>query len=254
MTREIKAEFKKLLTIRSTYILSILVIVLVVVVGFWPEGWDLTPSELNNPFHLTTEILGPLALTVIAAVVASLSMTHEYRYNTIDYSLTRTNRRGKILVAKFIVLSVYALILTALIATLTPLSSYLGIVAHGHTLVPQTFHWSELIWTSLFYGWGYAMAGFALAMLIRNQIAAILAIFLIPSLVEQFVGMLILKHNAVYLPFTALNRVLQSQMPGVPDLPTSSTMSAGSAALIYLGYLVVALVIGWILFHRRDAN
>jgi len=148
------------------------------------------------------------------------------------------------------VVSVYAIFLAALIAVLSPVMSSLGIHAHGHTLVPQTLHYGNLAWRSLFYGWGYGMAGLVLAMLARNQIAAIMALFLIPSLGEQLLGVLLLKHNTVYLPFSALAQVINGSGTG----PTSSTMSASKAAGVYCIYLAVGGIVAWILFLKRDAN
>jgi ABC-type transport system involved in multi-copper enzyme maturation permease subunit len=254
MIAAIKSEFRKLLTVRSTYILTALAAAIVIFVAFYVEGWNLRGVELNNPLQLASDIYGSMTLMIFGGIVALLSMTHEYRYNIINHSLTASNSRGKVLVAKFVVISLYGIFLTVLIAVLSPLMSYLGVAAHGNTLAPQTFDWSNLIWIPLFYGWGITMAGLVLALLIRNQIASFVAIFVIPSVVENFIGFLLLKHNAVYMPFTALSHTIQSQMGVATNTPISSTMSAGHAALIYTGYLVAAWVAGWILFHRRDAN
>ena len=251
MLASLKSEFRKLLTVRSTYFITGFVVILVIFIAFFLEGWQLNGASLHNPGQLASDVTGALTVTIFGAIVAILLVTHEYRYNTIMYTLTSSNRRSKVLVSKFIVTSLYALFLTVLVGVLSPIMAYLGIHAHGHLLVPQTLHYGDLAWRSLFYGWGYAMAGFLLALLTRNQVASIVSLFLIPTLAEQLLGVLLLKHNSVYMPFTALNQVLNGPSSAGP---TSSTFSPVRAAGIYCVYLVVGGIVAWILFYKRDAN
>jgi len=253
MIATLKAEFRKLLTVRSTYIITILVVLAVSLIAFFLEGWNLKGAALHDPAQLAGDVTGALNITVFGAIVAILLMTHEYRYNTIMYTLTSSNSRAKVLAAKVVAASVYALFLVVLIGVLSPVMSYLGVHAHGNTLAPQTLHYGDLIWRSLFYGWAYGMIGLLLAMLTRNQVASIVALFLIPDLVEQLLGFLLLKHNAVYMPFSALTQVINGPS-SAQSMPTASTLSSGNAALVVCVYLVVGWIAAWILFLKRDAN
>jgi len=201
--------------------------------------------------NIASDVTGALNVTVFGAIVAILLMTHEYRYNTIMYTLTSSNSRTKVLIAKFITVSVYALFLAVLIAVLAPSMAYLGIHLHGYKLVPQTLSYGNLAWRSLFYGWGYGMAGLLLAILTRNQVASIVALFVIPGVAEQLLGLL-LKHSTVYLPFSSLNQVIRAGSDRID--PTSSNLSPGKAAGVYCIYLVIGWIVAWILFTKRDAN
>ncbi len=251
MKDALTAEFRKLLTVRSTYFITGLMTLLVILVGFYAQGWRLMGADLQNPNQISSVLLGISAVKVFGAIVGILLMTHEYRYNTILHTLTSSNSRSKVLWSKFIVVSVYAILLSVFTGVLAPLMVYLGVHAHGHVLAPQIIDYGTIVWRNLFYGWGFAMAGLLLAALMRNQIAAIVALFLIPGIVEQLVGALLLKHNSVYLPFSALGQVLSGPSNGAP---TSSAMSAGKAALVYCAYVIVGWIIAWILFLKRDAN
>jgi len=253
MLPTLKAEFRKLLTVRSTYLIAGLVTLLVAFISFLFEGWQLKPAALHDPNQLSGDVTGALGLTVFGAIVAILLVTHEYRYNTIMYTLTSSNSRSKVLLSKFIVVSLYAVLLTALIGTLAPVMSYLGVTAHGHTLAPQTLHYGSLAWRSLFYGWGYGMAGLIIAFLARNQVASIVALFVVPGIIEQLLGMWWLKHNSVYLPFSSLSQVLNGPATG-SGMPTSSSLSSAKAAGVYIVYLVVGWVVAWYMFLKRDAN
>lgn len=245
----LKAEFRKLLTVRSTYIITGFVVLLVTFIAFYVEGWRLNTAALHDPTQLASAVTGALNITIFGAIVAVLLMTHEYRYNTIMYTLTSSNSRSKVLFSKFIAISAYALFLSVLIGALSPVLVYLGVHAHGHSLAPQTLHYGDLIWRSLFYGWGYSIAGLLLAVLLRNQVATIAALFIIPGLGEQLLSLL-LKHNTVYLPFSALAQVIRAGT----ENPSNGHLSPGKAAIVYCIYLVVGWFIAWILFLKRDAN
>lgn len=250
MRDAIKSEFRKLVSVRTTYAFTLLVMTIVILVAFFFEGWKLNAASLHNPMQLASDVTGALNVTVFGAIVAILLMTHEYRYNTIFYTLTSNRSRSKVLLAKFVVVSGYSLLLGALIAVLSPFMAYAGVHSHGHVLVPQTLDVVNLGWRVLFYSWGYGMAGLLLALITRSQVGSIVALFLIPTLVESLIGFYILKHNTVYLPFSALSQVINKGGGG----PMSSTMSPGKAAGVYCIYLAVGWAVGWILFLRRDAN
>jgi ABC-2 type transport system permease protein len=254
MLPALRAEFRKLFTVRSTYFITGGVTVLVMLIAFLLEGWRLQPDSLHNPYQLASDITGALNLTIFGAIIAILLVTHEYRYNTITYTLISSNSRSKVLVAKFVVVSVYAVFLTVLIGVLSPLLAYLGAHAHGLTFAHQTLHYSNLAWRSLFYGWGYGMAGLILALLARNQVASIVALFVIPGVIEQLLTELLLKHNGVYLPFNALSQVLNGPAEGAGSSSISSNLSSGKAAGVYCIYLVVGVAVSWYLFLKRDAN
>lgn len=247
MIAALKAEFRKLLTVRSTYIVTVLVTLLMLFVAGYIEGWRLSPQDLQSPAQFSGDVFGALSLSVFGAIIAILLMTHEYRYNTIMYTLTSSNSRSKVLLAKVVTISAYAVFLTVLIGILSPIASNIGVHLHGHTLAPQTLHVGNLVWRSLFYGWAYGMAGLLLAVLIRVQVGAIAALFLIPGLVEQLLGQL-MKSNAVYLPFSALDQVIGNMNVG------SGHLAPGKAAVVFLCYLVGGWIVAWVLFLKRDAN
>lgn len=240
----LKAEFRKLLTVRATYILTILSVLFVAVISFWPQGLLLKPAQLHDPTQIAGDITGPLVLfAILGGMVGILLLTNEYRYNTIMYSLTSTNRRLKVLAAKFVVASLFGLFFVTLIAAVSPLCSLLGIHLAGHHLAPQIIQYHSIIWRGLYAGWGMSAIGLLLAVLIRNQIGAIMAMFIIPLIAESLL-LPVLHDRTDYLPFHSLITVIQ------PD----NYMSPGRAALIFLCYIVVGWIIGVTLFLKRDAN
>lgn len=246
MIPTLKAEVRKLLTVRSTYVLTAVALAFVVFYAGYIEGWHLAGADLRNTGLFTSDVVGALTSLpmVFGAIVAILLMTHEYRYNTIMYTLTASNSRSKVLLSKLLVISGFALLLTAMVGALSPAMSYVGVHLHGHVLVAQNVDYHSLIWRALFNGWAYVTAALLLAVLIRNQIGAIVSLFAVP-IAEQVLG-LMLKDNAVYLPFSALNATLSKPLHG--------NISYQRAALVFAIYLAVGWVVAWVLFLKRDAT
>ena len=247
MIPELKAEFKKVFTIRSTYIIFAIMIALSIFFGFYIGGWHSDKLELMDPLMIYKVAQQSIDfLAIFPALIGLLLFTHEFRYNTVTYSLTLSNNRSKVFAAKLIVVTILSLVSAAVILTISPLLADWGIHAHGLNMVHQSFYFKAIIWKGLAYGWAYAMAGFAIAALIRNQIGAIVVLFVVPGTVERLLSLL-LKNNVVYLPFSSFHAMLGSGLEG-----TTVTITAIDALYVGLGYIIFSLAISWILFVRRD--
>lgn len=248
MINALKAEYRKIFTVRSTYVMLLLTLAALLLLAFFANGIKIDNGDLHNPLTLTNDITAAIgALAIFPALIALLLFTHEYRHNTILYTLTESNSRSRVLLAKIIVLSVFSLIYTLIVCALSPLLANLGIHAHSLHLVHQSIHYGNLLWRVIMFGWGYTMVGLLVAVLIRNQIGAIVTLFILPETVEGLLGLL-LKKNAVYLPFNSLHVLvsqgLSSSLANVSDL---------TAMLVFLTYLVIGWVVAWVLFLKRDA-
>ncbi|MHB1865261.1 MAG: ABC transporter permease [Candidatus Saccharimonadales bacterium] len=251
MKSELKAEFKKIFTIRSTYIIFALMLILVGFFSFYVGGWHDQKIDLLDHLRLYTVTQQSISfLAIFPALIGVLLFTHEFRHNLIAYSLTLSNNRSKLLAAKIVVVSILSLGAIAIVGVITPLLADWGAHANHLHLVHQTFYFWEITWKGLVYGWGYALAGLAFAALIRNQIGAIIALFIVPGTVEGLLSIW-LKNNTVYLPFSALGRVLGAgHMENTSSGPLISPIHA---LYVFLGWLVFGWIIAWYLFLKRDA-
>lgn len=249
MISNVKAELRKVFSIRSTYVILIVVLALEILFGFYASGWRINAHDLHDPTTLSNDITSAVsAVSIFMALIATLLVTHEYRYNTIMYSLTLSKSRSRVLLAKILVISALAIVFTLVVGILSPLLSELGAHAHHLKFAPQTLHYGTLLWQSLFFGWGYAMAGLLIATLIRNQIGAIVTLFIAPDTIEGILSLLLKKHT-VYLPFSALHTVIGQGMGQYLNAITPV-----HAAEVFMVYLVVGWAVAWVLFLRRDAN
>lgn len=249
MLAVVKSELRKLCSVRSTYVITGISLLLTIFVSGYVLGFNLKSADLHNPNHYTDIITGALTNIpiILGSIVALLLITHEYRYNTILYTLTNSRSRSKVLAAKIITITIYALLLTLVVAVLAPLASYVGISLKGSHLVAQTIPFASLLWRSLYYGWTSLLAALVIGVLVRSQVGAIVTLFVIPTVELMFTSLL--KTKAVYLPFTGASNAIMTH-----PAASQGTMSYGRAAIVFGLYLLVAWVVAWILFLRRDAN
>jgi ABC-type transport system involved in multi-copper enzyme maturation permease subunit len=241
----IRAEFRKLLTVRSTYAISGFALVLVGFIAFYGmgyKGW----AALQPSSALQEHLLNAISIyQVFAAIVAMLLITHEYRYNTIMHTLTISNSRFKVLLAKIIVATIYGAAFTLIGLALTGLEIAAGVNLGGHGLGVQHLDIYSLLWRSLVFTCGGVLVGLVFGFLSRSIVFALTAFFIIPSTIEPLLHLL-LKVNENYLPFTVQGQIIAPGGPGA--------YSALASAGVFLAYLASAWVIAAVLFIRRDAN
>ena len=268
MMPTIKAEFKKLLTTRSTYLLILIALVIIGIFSVYGEGFkdsaNLIHASQDHPVKAQLPLFVAGTITQIAsfvgifgAIIALLLITHEYRYNTITYTLTTSNSRTKVLFAKVAAVLgfvfVYSVIMTALGVGLI----YVGLALSHNVLPHQDINYLTFLAKSVFYAEGFAMAALLFGVLIRNQVGAFAALFVIPGPVEALLS-LMLRTDSVYLPFMALSQVVQPPVigSGHPAHPDNNMgyLTAPKGALVFLVYIIIGLAAGWYLFLRRDAT
>lgn len=208
MMSALKSEFLKLTTLRFTYGLILFALAIIGIFAFWVTGYRADLMSLQNPGLLANNITSAVQSVAIFGALATLRLVvNEFRHNTSMYTLTLANSRTKVMFAKIIIASLFGIVFTVAAATISPLLTLLGVVTQGGELAAQTIPYSEFIRKVIFFGWAYAMLAVSIALLLRNQIAAIATLLLFPTTAEPLLGLL-QKDNASYLPFTALFNVI----------------------------------------------
>jgi len=245
MMATIKAEFRKLITVRTTYGLILLGLAINGLFSFL-ASYKGAATSLMDPHFIAGNVSTGMSMSAFAAgIIAVLLLANEYRHNTIMYTLTASNSRSKVLAAKILVTLLFAVVFTAFMTAASFLITKIGLHFNHHALMAQTIPYAELWWRILFFGCGYALIGLLFVTLMRNQIISIIGLFVIPATVEGVLSLL-LKHNSIYLPFSALGETLSP--------PSNGEITAARAALVFLIYMVVGWIVAWTLFVKRDAN
>ncbi len=252
MIPAIKAEFRKVFTVRSTLFIMLFVVGLQLLFGFYGSGYKANAEIIaSNPDFLAMQIPQALAaVTFLGAIIALLLVTHEYRYNTIMYTLTSTRTRAQVLFSKLSVISCVALIFALFVVISSPLLVWAGVELKGLHMIDQNIPVWSLLWRSVAFTWCVFMVGSMIAFLVRNQVAAIVSFFIVPGTFEGLLSIL-LKDDRAYLPFTAMQQIINHEYNSETARQIMSYAQAGSLSLVYLS---IMLLLTWFLFKRRDAN
>jgi ABC-type transport system involved in multi-copper enzyme maturation permease subunit len=224
--------------------------------SFYVEGWwggsgSAAGRQTLGNLALREIVMNTLStMSLFVSIIAVLQVVHEYRHNTITYTLTASNSRTKVLLSKAFVLVCFAVVYS-LVAALLSIGLYLlALSMKGATLPPQTIDWFAAIGRGVFYNIAYVSIGMIIAFISRNIAGAIAILLIVPTTVEPLLG-IVLKNNAIYLPFAALEKVIMIE--GSPAF-VQGELSVAKALAISCAYLVVGWLVTWQLFLRRDAN
>ncbi|QQS20127.1 ABC transporter permease [Candidatus Saccharibacteria bacterium] len=244
MIAAIRSEIRKLLSLRSTYIIFGLSLLFVMLMDGVVTGYN--HVHLDDTFVnwlITSTLQGT---SFILGLIVLLQVTHEYRYNTIAYTLTLARRRTSVFLAKALVSSLAVLIGAVLFVATGVASGLIGLAASGASLPEQSILWGDILPKGSVYVWGAGMYALIIGFLLRNQVGAIVMYLFGTAIVEQLLSLL-LKDSSGYLPFRALENSLLTG-----DIATTFTPEKSMA--IVFGWIVAAGATAWLLFMRRDAN
>jgi ABC-2 type transport system permease protein len=246
MMAAIKAELRKLFTVRSTYMLAAVAFGFgALLMGLWIWGYRDVDHASLNPTALENLIMSAVTVAgIFLSFLAVLLVGHEYRYNTIMYSLTSSNSRTKVFFAKLLVLIVAALAITAVVVAGAIGLFYLGQHLHHVSTAAQVLPVWDVTWRAVVTIVGDIVFAFIISVLLRNLIGSIAVILVLPSTVENLLSLL-LKGNVKYLPYTALGSLGQPAHGAVTHLFSLGVVAA---------YALVLGAVSWFLFLRRDAN
>lgn len=265
MIPALKSEFKKLFSIRSTYLFVLLALVIVGIYALYGEGFKDSANVIqqlhqkhaggSNLFIAGTINVMANFISLFGGIIALLLITHEYRYNTITYTFTASNSRTKVLLSKILAVMGFVLAYSILLTIYGLGMIHLGL-AFSHNVLPhQDIGYLTYIGKILFHSEGYALAALLFGTLIRNQVGTFAALFILPGPVEGLLSLL-LRHDSVYLPFMALDQVVQAPSltaASVNEAPTGA-LSPAKGALVFLVYIIIGWIISWYLFLKRDAT
>jgi ABC-type transport system involved in multi-copper enzyme maturation permease subunit len=250
----LRSEFTKICSLRSTFF----TLTAFFVAGV---GWAVAATEGNrvNAGHAlfdptATSLRGAVALgELVIVVIGALVITSEYGTRMISTSLTAMPRRGVLYAAKAVVLACVSLG----VALLTSFASFFvgqAILAstHGGASITSPGALRAVLLSAAFVTC-CALLAFGLGAIIRYTAGAVTTlfglVFLIPLLAEALPTTWF--HDiARWLPGgSALDPMIATRpVPGEPYL-----FGPYGELAVFAGYAAIAVVIGALLFRRRDA-
>lgn len=250
----IRSEVRKAF---STKLLLALVIsafgfvLLSVVLGVYltpsPPGAEDT-NALLDPANVNNIIASTGSASVFILLLGIMAMTSEYRNQTITSTFLASPHRSRVIIAKMITYSLFALILTiALWVTVMIVASILLSTVES---APLDFAVAlEILGGALLGLVIYAILGVAIGSLITNQVVAVVGalvwIFVVEALLTVFVDSL-----GKWLPGGALNTILQAS--NTSGFGGTDVLSVPAAAAVLIGYTIIVAIPAAVVTSRRD--
>ncbi|MET7399380.1 ABC transporter permease [Dactylosporangium sp. NPDC005572] len=245
MRGAVAAEWTKLWTTRTVWwALAAAVVLMVAGAGqyaLYAANDDLAPELLRADGRVAAGTVAVLATALAQFAVIALAMlvmTSEYSAGTIRATLAWVPSRGRLLLAKSLVVAVVALAVGVVLGVVgavvaAPLLGDRGVVSGGAVVGDALAIGGYLALISVFAtGLGAAL---------RGPVATLVTIFLLVVVIPPILE----------LPdVAALNRVAGA-LPGPAG--TDFMRGDGSAGLVVAAWAVAALVAGWRVLRRRDA-
>ena len=250
----VKSEAVKILTLRSTAVtLGLTVVAALLVTGLVANSALHHGPDFYNGFDPTQEALtGLIVAGLTGGVFGALLITGEYASGTIRTTLAATPRRPILLVAK---IGVTAAATVVFLELLSFVSFFLGEAILSGGGAPSATLGSPgalraVLMTGLFVSL-LALMSFGFGLILRSTAAAIAAfvgvVFVLPLVMHG-----ISEPDLRYVPTNMLTNSIMAtvnQGPGGIDRPLSPAI----ALLLMALYAAIALIVGAVLFVRRDA-
>jgi ABC-2 type transport system permease protein len=186
----------------------------------------------------------------MAAIVGVLSVTGEYRHRTMTSSLLVEPRRWRLLSAKAVAALLWSVVLAVASLLLVGAMGIPLLKTQGGS-VSDLLHQAGAVLPGFFGAFALlALFGSGLGTLVKNQIAAVVAILAITFIVEPiFDGLL--PEVGRWLPFAASAAVAGGLAPAAtrPYL-----LSWWLATIVLAGWGLVPIVIGYFATFKRDVT
>lgn len=221
------------------------------------------PAPAGNPWSVLLTFSGLVEMVMVFAIVVSADMVAgEYTAGTMKLLLIRPYSRTKILLSKFIAVSLFALAMLVILVlcgygtnalfyglgdvrTTDLFLSQQGQIAQQNVLAQVI----KMYGLSIFPVMGYVTLAFAVSTVLRNSALAVgISLFIMivgNSMIEATAKMEWLK----YLPFANSDISLY-----IFHLPARPEMTLGFSISVLLAYIAALAVISWAVFRKRDVS
>ncbi|MEF2976435.1 ABC transporter permease [Subtercola sp. YIM 133946] len=263
--RAVHAEFTKVTTTRLWWILAIIMVAYVALVaggltailgsvGAGTRG-PVIPDDQRAPLIYS---FGSSIGYVFPVLLGALVTTGEFRHETLTPTFLATPKRGRILVAKLVALTVFgaAFGVFAMIASVGAGSGVMAAFAQDAQLGSPDI-WA-LIGRAVLAMALWCAVGVGLGVLVPSQVAAIVIVLAFTQFVEpilRFVSGLADWSAQVgrFLPGSASDALVGSSFYSL-SAPSLVALDWWQGALVLAAYAVVAAVLGYFTSWRRDVT
>ncbi|WP_199424868.1 ABC transporter permease subunit [Actinotalea solisilvae] len=259
-TRLVRSEWIKLRSLRSTWwALAASVAVVVLLAVSRASSIARVPEAIGAPSMVGAVYVtsGAAIVQLVLCVLAVLAVTGEYRTGQIRSSLVAVPTRLPVLGAKLAVVVATVLVTSVVAVGLAWAASASWLdVSQMPVDLGDPDELRILLGTPLYLATVAALA-FGIGALVRSSAGGIAVVVGLLLVVENAVALLPwapLQAVSPYLPATAGNRLLTSDLVGsVTTTSASTTLSPWQGYGVLVAWVVVVLAAAAVLLRRRDA-
>ena len=254
--RSVRAEWIKFWSLRSTWITSFITIALTVLFGA-----GLTAAfGRSEHYQDTAKNMITSGLTfgqVVVAVLGALIITGEYSSGQIRSSLTAIPHRGRLLLAKAVVLSVVAFLLGSVSVFLSWAISKPFIGEHAGSLTDS--HYAGHIWGSGLVFAVIALMALGLGFLLRSTAGTITVIVSLLFIISTPLQIAASKWDWIYKIIGCLPSTVSEAVSDPFQRTTewggqgAQFLTHGQAIAVFAAWVLIPLIVAWFVFSRRDA-
>lgn len=272
---ELRSEWIKLRTLRSTLWCYLIMVVLTIALGLLiagahpaPAAGAPTPShDVQQSTWVTVATLGIGFAQLVSAVLGALVITGEYGTGMIRSTFAAVPKRLPAIVAKALVFG-----LTTFVVALVGLVGAALVSAPLLRANDITADFGDgNVWLALVGGAGYValigLLAFGIGLIVRSSAAGIAAalglVLVVPTILQVLARVTLADwpaNIAASLPASAGSKLYaypgaaaESFTPSQPSASNVITLDTWQGLLVLVGWVVVAFVVGAILVKRRDA-
>ncbi|MFM7059790.1 MAG: hypothetical protein ACKOZL_01205 [Actinomycetes bacterium] len=246
MIAQMRSEWIKFRSVRSTVVLTVLAIVLAagiaVLVAFLSKG----TVRIDN-------CLGGVQVAALLIMVLGVQIVgQEYRFSTIRPTFSATPRRGRVIGAKLLVLVITTAVAAVALMVLSILCAFLVTKVHGSRLDLGAPGTSRVLIGTIVVLVVHAIIGFGVGCIVRQPIAGIVIVLVWVTVVEGILTGL-LPDSVRWFPIAGMANVnaLVLHHERGPDALHFFGPVVGALYSTAIGLALVTL--GWLRIRTSDA-
>ncbi|WP_053206479.1 ABC transporter permease [Jiangella muralis] len=259
MSSALRFEWVRLRTLRSTYWLIGIGLLLTTAIAFgvaFATRNDLITAEDAGIIVTGGAELAPF-LAIFLAIIGIFATGHEYRHGTIQPTLTAIPQRTRLLLAKVLMVAI-----TAAVITVVSVAINIGLGSLYWQNAPDlgAEPLSEVIPGYVVFVVLYAILGVALGQLFRGVPSALVILLVVPLIVETLIAALSLwsaldwlQPALKFLPFSAGARLIATGPYDANGGPEFDFLGRWESGGVFAAFVAIILAVGWYLFKKRDA-
>ena len=258
-TATLASEWTKLVTVRSTWITLALAAILsigVTALFAWVTGWswgEWTESDKASFNPIEFSLVGTIFASILLVVLGVNMVASEYSSGMMRLTMTVTPQRGRVLMAKVIVVTAVTIVAGLIIAISTFLVAQwiFGAYDMRTASLGDWDAFRTIVLGVTLTGPVFPILGVAMAFLFRSTaiaITSVLALIFAPAFFGPVLPRRWQEDVLAYLPGPVSDSVAISHLD--PDYPMY--IDPALAVVVLVGWLVLFIGGSWMALNRRD--